>query len=162
MQSLFDKISINRSFIMGIAIIWIVLHHCTLLYSFLPQYIRFPFFTIGYGGVDVFIFVSGFGVYHSLSQNYDIYEFLKRRILRLLPALPFIILYLLTINQTTFHTALGYITLQNFWISGSNIFYGYLFYLFLFYILSGLFFDIISKHLTNIRIQILFLCFLMM
>lgn len=41
---------------------------------------------VGYGGVDVFLFLSGIGIYLSLNKDFNIKSFYKKRILRILPA----------------------------------------------------------------------------
>lgn len=71
-----------RNVWMGLAMIWIVWFHSGLdvsnkIVSFIKE--------VGYGGVDIFLFASGIGCYCSLDKNGDAYEFLKRRIKRIIP-----------------------------------------------------------------------------
>ncbi len=73
-------LSQNRSYIMGLAMISIMLFHQTWV-KWLPL-LGFRFY--GNLGVDLFIFVSGFGIVYSL-QKHNVGEFYKRRIIRLLP-----------------------------------------------------------------------------
>lgn len=40
---------------------------------------------LGYGGVDIFIFASGIGCFYSLEKDGDSFNFLKRRVLRIIP-----------------------------------------------------------------------------
>lgn len=40
---------------------------------------------LGYGGVDIFIFASGIGCFYSLEKDSDSFNFIKRRILRIIP-----------------------------------------------------------------------------
>ena len=79
-SSFVEKISQNRSFIMGFSIISIMLFH--------QQWINFPPFNAfhiwGHYGVDIFLFVSGFGLAFSINK-YSQIEFYKRRVMRLLP-----------------------------------------------------------------------------
>ena len=59
-----QKISRHRQSIMGVAILWILLHHSGLNLSG-------PLFAIkrsGFGGVEMFLFVSGFGCAISLMK----------------------------------------------------------------------------------------------
>lgn len=96
-----DLISKYRSELMGIAIIWVILYHLILTqnspysFGFLDSILG-----NGYGGVDIFLYLSGFGLVRSwnkcLQQNHShaINLFYKRRILRLAPTYIFIcILY---------------------------------------------------------------------
>ena len=76
------NISYNRSSLMGFAIIWIFFYH-------LVDRINIPivheFFQFGWGGVDLFFLVSGFGLAHSLSKNPPVVLFYKKRAIRIVP-----------------------------------------------------------------------------
>lgn len=74
----------NRTQIMGIAIIWIFLFH-TLIFKIFDFYIFDPIIYLGRAGVTLFLFVSGFGLFHSLSNNSDVLGFYKRRFKRIVP-----------------------------------------------------------------------------
>lgn len=78
-----QEISNNRSFLMGIAMLSIMLFHQGWIYGWNPFFAFFHFF--GNWGVDIFFFVSGFGCYYSLNKDGDIASFYKRRLLRMLP-----------------------------------------------------------------------------
>ena len=82
-MSINQEISNNRSFLMGIAMLSIMLFHQGWIYGWNPFFAFFHFF--GNWGVDIFFFVSGFGLYYSLSKDGNIASFYKRRLLRLLP-----------------------------------------------------------------------------
>lgn len=80
-----------RMELMGFAIILIMLFHLGVL----------PF---GECGVDIFLFLSGFSMYHSLSRNDNMLKFYRKRLLRILPAyliiaIPFFILKTCTIED---------------------------------------------------------------
>ena len=82
----------KSDFVRGIAILWIMLYHAQARCSLMP--VRF-LQDIGYGGVDLFLLLSGFGCYLSLERNPNPVRFLKRRMARILPAyLPFILLWM--------------------------------------------------------------------
>lgn len=86
MQTIQRNLRTYRDEIKGIAILWVVFFHAQLGLSGIAYDIQ----KIGYGGVDLFFFLSGFGLYHSLKRNQDLGGYLKRRAQRLLPAyLPF-------------------------------------------------------------------------
>ncbi len=116
------RISKYRDSIMGIAILWIVLHHSGLN---LPN----PLFAIkrsGYGGVDMFLFVSGMGCAYSYLKDKNIIEFYKRRIKRIYPHfLPIMIVYIILHTNSVnpyewFRNLVGNITGLSFW-SGVGI-----------------------------------------
>lgn len=82
-MSINQEISNNRSFLMGIAMLSIMLFHQGWIYGWNPFFAFFHFF--GNWGVDIFFFVSGFGLYYSLNKDGNIASFYKRRLLRMLP-----------------------------------------------------------------------------
>ena len=77
-----------RAQIMGIAIIWIMLYH----YNFNTNLFLNSFIIFGYGGVDIFIFLSGYGLYYSSLKSLKIGAFYKKRAERILPIYLFSIL----------------------------------------------------------------------
>lgn len=81
------SISGRRTELMGIAILGVVLFHSQVDFSEL--FYLSPFQTIksiGYGGVDLFFFLSGFGLACGwLNKKYNLWGFYKRRIFRILP-----------------------------------------------------------------------------
>lgn len=91
MKSIQKLIGARRNEIKGLAILWVVFFHAQLGLSGLLYDVQ----KIGYGGVDMFLFLSGFGLYHSLSKDNDTGRYLARRAARLLPAyLPFCLVWL--------------------------------------------------------------------
>ncbi len=71
-----------RNACMGFAILWIMFFHCGAAITLEPfQTVK----ALGYGGVDIFIFASGIGCWHSLKKNPDALSFLERRARRVLP-----------------------------------------------------------------------------
>lgn len=81
----------RRNELKGLAILWVVLFHMQLGEGGLLYQAQ----RIGYGGVDIFFFLSGFGLYASLTHQPQLGGYLKRRAKRLLPAyLPFCALWL--------------------------------------------------------------------
>lgn len=137
-----------RTSLMGIAMVWVILHHCNCNTHYHLNFIySFPLLNLGYSGVDIFILLSGFGIYYSLNKNSDIGCFLQKRIIRFLPAVPIFIIYIFYKKMTSFHEIVGMFTLENFWIRDS--FLGYLSYAFFFYLLSPLIKNIIDNHIKN-------------
>ena len=150
-KSLKTILSNSRSFIMTVAIIWIGLFH-------FPIDINIPGLhfikSIGYGGVDLFIFLSGFGLYHSLQgltskDGIDIGLFIKKRALRLLPSyLPFLVLWIISkrlFDQMYVTEIFGNITMTGWWNGDQNQFNWYIDLLVLLYLLSPYIFLTIYK-----------------
>ena len=83
----FSSISDNRTELMGGAILLIMLYHTKADFtrSFLLSLLK-TIHDIGYCGVDIFFFLSGFGLVSGwLKKKYVLLEFYKRRLLRVVP-----------------------------------------------------------------------------
>ena len=95
-----DLLSKHRNSIMGFAILWIMLFHIPKLSGFKP----FDFIqSIGYGGVDIFIFLSGFGLYFAmLKYEKNLKKYYKNRFKRIMPEFWFVlcIVYLLKMDYS--------------------------------------------------------------
>lgn len=76
-----SAISENRTLIMGISMLSIMLFHQPWFFG---HGIDNFFYYYGYWGVDFFLFVSGFGIAHSLEKN-TLGHYCRNRITRLLP-----------------------------------------------------------------------------
>ena len=108
-------ISTFRSELMGWAILWIMMLHFTFTQikplGFVAQF--------GFAGVELFILVSGFGLFLSLDKNSNLTHFYKKRFLRIFPTY-----YLLGIFASIFlyhDTIITYVfryTTIGFWIGG--------------------------------------------
>lgn len=70
-----QKISCSRTYLMGLAMLMVVLFHCGIK----------PFSYFGYWGVDIFFFLSGFSICFSLSKNDKLPNFYLKRFLRIMP-----------------------------------------------------------------------------
>ena len=70
-----------RSELMGWSILWVMMLHFTFNQikplGFIAQY--------GFAGVDIFLFVSGFGLFHSLDKDNNLVRFYRKRLLRIFP-----------------------------------------------------------------------------
>ena len=81
-----QDISTYRSELMGWSILWIMMLHFTFTQikplGFIAQY--------GFAGVDIFMLVSGLGLYYSLHSNHNILQFYKKRLLRIFPTYYFL------------------------------------------------------------------------
>lgn len=77
-----------RTQLMGFAMLWIMLIHSygeqpTHLSSFTDFILLLK--SLGYGGVDMFLLLSGIGLYYSWTKKKNISSFYKHRVLRILP-----------------------------------------------------------------------------
>lgn len=75
LSEIVQHLSQNRTYLMGVAMLMVILFHCGI-----P-----PFKYFGYWGVDVFLFLSGFGIYYALKKNESLIRFYYKRFLRILP-----------------------------------------------------------------------------
>lgn len=78
-----QEISKNRTFLMGVSMLSIMLFHQSWIWGWNPFFAFFHFF--GNWGVDIFFFVSGFGLFYSLKKDGNILSFYKRRLIRMIP-----------------------------------------------------------------------------
>lgn len=76
-----ELISKYRTELMGGAILWIMIYHMWIHTGFAPFDVLC---NNGYAGVDIFLFLSGFGL--CFSQYKTLLEFYRKRALRILPA----------------------------------------------------------------------------
>lgn len=106
-------LSTYRSELMAWSIMWIMMLHFTFTQitplGFIAQY--------GYAGVDIFMLVSGLGIYYSLEKDSILLHFYKKRILRIFPTYYLIgILDCLIITHDNLPTFIFRYTTLGFWI----------------------------------------------
>lgn len=135
-----------RSFIMGVAILWVAWFHTDLPVS-IPglSFLR----EVGYGGVDLFFLMSGIGAWFSLKKNPDTVSYIKNRAKRMLPSYyPFIIAWLIMMKITgeLYGTEIiGNLTMMGWWCDGRNQFNWYTNAIWLFYLLAPLFVGMLAR-----------------
>ncbi len=93
----------NRSILMSFAILWVVFFHSYMEFS-CPVLQLFR--KLGNGGVDIFLLLSGIGIYNSLNKDFNLSRFYKKRLLRLLPSyylviIAFFVLQVLSMSTDT-------------------------------------------------------------
>lgn len=76
-----QDISTFRSALMGIAILWVVFYHFGFQTPGIRHLMRY-----GYAGVDIFMFLSGFGLYYSLNRNRSLTSYFRKRLIRIYPS----------------------------------------------------------------------------
>lgn len=143
-----EQLARYRSAVMGFAILWIMAYHSRMSFSFLPVLGEAAdrFRANGFGGVDIFLFLSGFGLYGSLSRGGGQLDFYKRRLKRVMPAyLPVLAVWLLlrlpdAPRSSWPRAVLGNLTGTAFWTGSSATFNWYMPALFSFYFIAPLFF----------------------
>lgn len=76
------NLSKYRNNLMGFAIIWVLLYHFHLSCPIFKEVSM-----VGYAGVDIFLFLSGFGLFYSLNKmkNYSFKVYFAHRIRRIFP-----------------------------------------------------------------------------
>ena len=113
----FNDLSKYRPFLYGFSTLWILLFHCGTQVPSEGILLPFSYFqSFGNCGVEIFLLLSGFGLYHSMEMDPNIGTFYKKRLLRVfLPAF----LAMSAFNIVKGGTLLEYI--------GSSTFVGYWF-----------------------------------
>ena len=114
-------LSTYRSELMGWAILWIMmLHfgfHSVTPLGFVSQY--------GFAGVEIFLFVSGLGIYCSLDRDSRLPSFYRKRALRIFPAYCFLCIFAsLLVYGDDIMTWLYRCTTIGFW-TGGTIYFGW-------------------------------------
>lgn len=147
-------ISKYRESLMGISILWIMVFH-------LPLHIKIPIitdiFAFGYGGVDTFLFLSGFGLYFSLSRkNTLLSQYYKKRFCRILPEfwLFLIITYLISMDfsLSSFFNLIYRATTIGYWIPHTPYTLWYISCILFFYIIYPLYYKNLKKNGLKIGI----------
>ncbi len=149
----YQRISHYKSHLMGIAVLIVVYGHLLYYHSGLMNYEDLNFtewYTLG--SVEMFMFVSGFGIYQSLLHRRDANAFYLRRLGRLLPAyLPVMLAWCgvnLLAGKMRVGEAVGNLTAMGWWFQTGNQFNWYVPAILVLYLLSPIFFDCIQRKRT--------------
>lgn len=128
-----------RAQLMGVAILLVVLFHCTVEHA--NEFIDLICFS-GDMGVDIFFLVSGIGMYYAYQKNPTRKEFYTKRILRIIPAWSIVNMIVLfsenSISNMDWFVFFKYMTGISFWIDG-NLHFWYVPAIFCFYLLTPFF-----------------------
>ncbi len=108
-------ISDYRSELMGWSILWIMMLHFTFTQidplGFIAQY--------GFAGVDIFMLVSGYGLFFSLDRDKNIINFYRKRFIRVFPTYYLLgIIPSILIHHDSFLIYLWRYTTLGYWIGG--------------------------------------------
>lgn len=131
---------------MGVAILWVILFHCISFYELIPSSNLLPFFCrIGYGGVDIFLLLSGFGLYYASLKKESIGRFYFKRFIRIMPT--FIIVLMVEHLLKGDFSILAYfmdVTTINFWMEKDYTFW-YIPCIAMFYLIFPLYIKLFNK-----------------
>lgn len=162
-KSPYYYLSKYRSELMGLAILWVVLFHSPLNLNFFPIGILNKTFSFikatGYGGVDIFLLVSGMGIYNSLEKN-DVSQYIKNRVKRIAPIwLSFLIISVILGHfffniHFSISEILGFATFTGFWLDMSNQGNWYVYAIMLFYLISPVLYSLIKSSKNKITTTI--------
>lgn len=154
------KISKYRTQLMGLAAIWVLGHHIfTELYDSVSIPVISQIFARGNIGVDIFLIVSGMGLFVSVSKKSNITEFYKKRFIKVV--MPWILMsvpywsfiYVLQKNNSFvnfFYDLLGI----SFWTDGISTTW-YVEFIILMYLLYPIIYKIQKKNLNYIKLAII-------
>lgn len=112
-----------RAVLMGISILWIMAFH----YPFINCSPLIQIEKQGYIGVDIFLFLSGFGLYHSLEKNRRLSNYFHNRFKRIIPhyVIAVIVLLCYWISQTSDMSFLKYV-IETWWYTPCMILFYFL------------------------------------
>lgn len=144
----FNAINSVRAELMGISTILVLLNHSKCFEWNGKFEIIKKIFSEGGIGVDIFLLLSGIGLYYSFSKGEDRKEFYKRRLIRVIPIyLPLAIIFLGIIECLGNFNLLNYflrVTSISYWINGDGI-YWYVSYILVFYLIYPYIYKYILK-----------------
>lgn len=106
-----DDFSKYRSMLMGFAIFLIMGVHCGVIWQ-------------GGLGVEIFMLLSGLGIYFSLAKKPSYFEFLKKRVVRVVPCyLLCSVLYYLFVKSYDWKECFLGVSTYAYWSKGTNYFW---------------------------------------
>jgi len=134
------RLSRYRNELKGIAILWVVFFHMAFQSPGLLYHVQ----KIGYGGVDIFFFLTGYGLYHSLHKGRELRSYWRRRMSRIMPAyLPFILCWIFMMLpryglRTTeyIRSILGNLFMIGYWLGAPSMLNWYVSSLIMFFLLA--------------------------
>lgn len=148
-----------RSFIMGFSILWIILYHAPfqVSISFITSFIN-----RGYIGVEMFLLVSGYGLYYSIA-NRRIIDFYKRRFIRVYPEFLIVVVlaFLLSGLSSSLDCVLWKLSTIGFWIVNKPFYCWYISLIFILYVLFPLFSKLLEMNFSLFFIIIIIICILL-
>lgn len=145
----YNLISHYRTHLMGLSMLWVIFFHSSITIN---NPIIDYFKNIGYGGVDIFLMLSGLGLYYSYRKNPDSISFYKRRMLRILPTyIPVVLGYYLLlylVKQAPLKAIFLNVTTLSFWLHSNYMFDWYIPALIVLYFVTPPIIKMLEKHQT--------------
>ena len=108
----YSILSKHRSKIMAVAMLWIAFFHSSCWFN--PKAVSFVK-TNGFGGVDIFLFLFALGMVYSLSKGKSLVQFYTDRILRILPYVLPVFLFVCFVNQYDVFKSFLFVHFLDFW-----------------------------------------------
>lgn len=146
----YGLLSRYRSELMGLAMLWVMLFHAYRLRFGVPPLDGFK--AAGFAGVDIFLLLSGMGLYVSLSRTLlggRLSVYYGRRVSRILPAYWLVMgpysLWLRVHGRVSLTTAAWSLSTLHYWFHIPGAFNWYVPALLAFYLLSPLFFQMFRR-----------------
>lgn len=158
--SIYNGIGIYRNFIMGFAIIWIVLYHApfqihnTLIKTIMNR---------GYIGVDIFLLASGYGLVYSMFKDNCIQSYIKKRSLRILPEFFIIVIIsaFLSDEPITIGKCLWECSTVGYWLIGFPFYAWYISLIVALYIIFPIIYHYLIKETIATYIATIAICTIM-
>lgn len=113
-----SKITDIRTYLMGVAILCIMVFHTTDIFV-VPKFMEFIQKT-GYLGVDIFFFVSAYGLFYSMKKPIPLKQWYLRRVKRILPAFWIVSLFMGIMVHWTLYEHLREETFFGFFLPWTN------------------------------------------
>ena len=147
------RLSGCRDELKGIAILWVVFFHAAAPGVNAFGNVLDTVQGIGYGGVDIFFFLMGYGLYYSLKKNPNVAYYWKRRLQRVLPSyLPLIICWIAVMfpgyglsRVQGIRSAAGNLLMAGYWFQIPKNFNWYVSGMMLFFLLAPAIHGLLSK-----------------
>lgn len=128
-------ISLHRPVLYGFAALWIVLFHTGFAMPDSAWFVPLKFMqATGACGVEIFILLTGAGLYRSLNRNPDVKAFWKKRFVRVIVPTLVVSLVYFAVHETSFVKYCAKVLMFPFWLGVPAIWYGpFIFTMYLIY-----------------------------
>lgn len=169
----FEKLSKYRGELFGFSILSILLVHYTrdvdaskAAVSFLERgFTKYYRDVIGSQGVDIFIFLSGMGLYFAMQKTKSMYAFYKKRLLRVLvpyllsmPVFLFIMDFI--VDKTKPYNYINHLSFGSFWLNSGQSYVWFIALILVLYIVFPFIYEMVNAEhgLRNMLAEDLGLC----
>lgn len=125
-KSIYKQLTETRYILFAVACIWIFYRH-TFYYNQYSYGVIDPIIQIGDCGVDIFMFLSGYGLFFSYNNTPNLYIFYKKRVWRIIPPVIILLIAFATTESILQGSTAKYFTLSywfyqiysNYWYIGA-------------------------------------------